>query len=87
MKSALFTFNLLKAQAVLVLVKVVERRPLPVLVLFGILLPQAVDVLCHLLQHFGLELALGLAGAQLSAAVRASLGARWGIAVESPLLC
>jgi len=64
-KHALFRFDLLEAQAVRQLVEVVGKgRPLPVLVLLGVCLLQALQVLRHLLEHLLLELALRLAGVE-----------------------
>ena len=61
MKGSLFTLNLLETQTILPLIKVIQRWSLPVLVPFGILLLQTIEILGHLLQHFRLELTLGLA--------------------------
>lgn len=65
MQSSFFDLNLLKAQRVSLIIKVTKRRTLPLLVGLCVFLFQSRDVLCHLLQHFRLELTLRLARAHL----------------------
>lgn len=62
MQRALLTLNLLKAEAVSLLIKVTQAWPLPLLVFLRICLFQAVNVLRHLLQNLQLKLALRLTG-------------------------
>lgn len=66
-QGALLDLNLLEAKAVCVLVKVVQPGPFPLLILLGILLLQATDVLSQFFQDFFLELAFRLARAKLAA--------------------
>ena len=65
MQGTLLDLNLLEAKAVFVLVKVVQSRPFPLLILLGILLLQATNVLSQFFQDFFFELAFGLARAKL----------------------
>lgn len=61
MECAFFRLDLLKAETVPVLIKVIQARPIPLLVLLGILLLEAADILSQLLQVFFFKLAFRLA--------------------------
>ena len=66
MQGTLFNLDLLKAKAAFILVEVIQTGPFPLLILLGILLLQATNVLSQFLQYFFFELALGLARAKLA---------------------
>ena len=66
MQGTLLDLNLLEAKVVFVLVEVVQSGPFPLLILLGILLLQATNVLSQFFQHFFFELAFRLAGAKLA---------------------
>jgi hypothetical protein len=55
---SLFCVNLLEADVIFSLIKVTQRWPLPLLVLFRVAIFQPVDVLGQLFQNFLFELAL-----------------------------
>lgn len=65
MKRTLLNFNLLKTKLICLRIEVIEARSTPLLIFLRVVLLEANDVLCHLLEHLSLEGALGLAGAQL----------------------
>jgi hypothetical protein len=84
--------NLLKCQGICVRVEIVQTRSVPLLIFLGIILPQAGDILGHLLEHFRFKMTLGLRRAQLrSEAIGAGLRGMerdiGTVAVQSPLLC
>jgi hypothetical protein len=60
MQSTFLDLDLLEAQAILGLIKVVQTRPCPVLVSLGIVLLEVAQVLCQFFQNFLFELALDL---------------------------
>ena len=64
MQLTLFNLNLLEAQALGLWIKVFQRRTLPLLIFLRVLMLQAIDVLCELLEYFFFELALRLTGAK-----------------------
>lgn len=69
MKGAFFSLNLLEAQTVFRLVKVIYAWPLPLLVAFRIVLLEALDVLRQFLKHLFLKLTLWLARVNASSRV------------------
>lgn len=81
MEGAFLDIDLLEAQAVPCLVKVVQTRSGPLLVFLGIVLLEVIKILCQLLKDLLFKLALDLTGA----------GAAWGfevlgLAIELPAL-
>lgn len=65
MQCSLLDINLLKDESIGLLIKVLERRPVPLLVLLGSVAFETIDVLTQLLQHLLFELTLGLARAKV----------------------
>ena len=65
MERAFFDLDLLKTKTITLFVKVVKARSLPLLIFFVVRSFEVGNVLGHLLQDFGLEMALGLAGSHL----------------------
>lgn len=61
MKRTLFRLDLLKAETVSLLIEIIQARPIPLLVLLGILLLETANVLSQFLQVLFFKLALGLA--------------------------
>lgn len=57
---AFFSINLLKTHTVILRVKVIKTRSSPVLILFCIVLLQAIDVLCQFFEYFFFKLTLRL---------------------------
>ena len=90
MQSSFLDLDLLKAESIRLVIKVAQVRSIPLLVFLRIVLFQAVDVLGHLLQDFGLEMTLRLARTKLrSDPVRSMLrgtkaAAIWQVAIEFP---
>ena len=79
MEGTLFDIDLLEAQAVGRLVEVVQTRSGPLLVFLGIVLLEAIKILCQLLKNLLFELAFDLT----------RTGAAWclevgGLAIELP---
>ena len=92
MQRTLLDLNLLESQGVCVRVEIVQAGSIPLLVSLRVVLLQACYVLGHLLEHLGLEVALGLRRAQLElrsigACLRRVERDIGTVAVEFPLLC
>lgn len=77
MQRSLFRLNLLEAKTICVLIKVVQRGPVPLLVFLRILLLQSVDILCQFLKYLLFKLALWLARACLCAVLAEFESLRW----------